>query len=140
MIKNIRHFGITTNNLEFSLFFYKKLLGFEEIKRETLEGSYPENLLNTKGIKLTYVKLKLKGTKTLLELWYFNGLNFREKKTSHLSLTVSNLDELVEKLKSNNIDFLSPPILNEKDGVRLCFCTDYDGNILELVEELDKNG
>lgn len=138
MVKGIRHFGIITGNLEFALHFYRDLLGFEEVKRETLEGSYIENLLNNKGIKLTYVKLKLKGTKVLLELWYFhNNLKFNGLKASHIALTVDDLDELVAKLNSENIKFLSTPI-ETKEGNRVCFCTDYDSNLLEIFEEKTK--
>ena len=134
MVKNIRHFGITIRNLEQDLYFYKKLLGFEEVKREELEGNYIENLLNIKGIKLTYVKLKLKGTKVLLELWYFPNMNFVEQHSSHFALTVDNLDELITKLNDNKIAFFSPPIENNK--VKVCFCRDFSGNIIELVEEI----
>lgn len=136
MIKAIRHFGITVRNLEQDLFFYKKLLGFEEVKREELEGNYIDNLLNIKGVKLTYVKLKLKGTKVLLELWYFPNMSFVEQHSSHFALTVDNLDELITRLNDNKIGFFSPPIQHDKNKVRVCFCRDFSGNIIELVEEI----
>lgn len=135
-IKNIRHFGILVDNLEFALHFYKDLLGLQEIKRETLEGDYIENLLNTKSIKMTYVKLKLKGMKTLIELWYLHNFKLPHQKMSHIAFTVNNLDELIVRLRDSGIKFLSLPIKNNK--VKVCFCYDYSDNLIELVEPQKK--
>jgi len=134
-VTKIRHVGVVTNNLDQALHFYKKLLGFKEVKRETLRGNYVENLFNVKGIELTYVKLKLRGTRTLLEIWYFPQIKMRGQKNSHIALTVENLDYMIKKLKEEYIEFLSPPLENKKGKVKVCFCTDFDGNLVELVEE-----
>jgi len=136
MIKNIRHVGIVVTNLEIALNFYVKILGLKEVVKKDLKGSYIENLLNIKDIQLTYVKLKTKNTKALIELWYFKQPKIVTNSNSHISLTVDNLDKLYKKLKSNNIKFLSEPIIDPEGKNKLCFCFDTEGNLLELVEEL----
>jgi len=132
----LRHVGILVHDLEMSVKLYEDVFGFVETNRGTLMGEFSEKLFNLSNFQLTYVKLKAKGCKTLLELWKIKDfLPDWPRGYSHIALTVTNLDEIYKKMRERKIEFFSPPMKAKDSNVRLCFCRDYDGNILELCED-----
>jgi len=132
----LRHAGILVYNLELSVKLYTDVLGFKEVKRGEVGGKIGEKLFNSQSFNLTYVKLKAPGSNVMLELWKIKDLVPNSAVgLSHIALTVDNLDKIYEQLKERKLEFFSPPIKAEDSRVRLCFCKDYDGNIIELVEE-----
>jgi len=133
----IRHCGILVKNIDEALRIYRDVLGFEEIERKTLKGKYVEGLLNQRGIELTFAKLKLKGGKTLLELWKIEKF-VPPASFSHISIDVNNLQEIYKKLKERGAQFYSEPLLSPHNAVKVVFCRDLDGNTLELVESIRK--
>jgi catechol 2,3-dioxygenase-like lactoylglutathione lyase family enzyme len=136
-MSGIRHAGILVSNINESLRIYRDVLGFEEIERKTLHEPYMENLLNWKDITLTFSKLRLKGCKTLLELWKIEGLVPSDYTSiSHISITVNDLQDIYNKLKERGIQFLSEPLKSPYNKVKVCFCKDFDQNLIELVEEI----
>jgi len=139
MVK-LRHCGILVHNLELSVKLYTNIFGFEEINRGVVEGKFAEELFNLSPFSVTYVKLKAKGSNVRLELWKIKDfLPVDNSGLSHIALTVDNLDEIYKQLMERKLKFFSPPIKAKDSRVRLCFCRDYDGNILELVEEPKKS-
>ncbi len=142
MINNIRHFGIVVKDLDRALYFYRDLLGFKEIKRETLDKDFVKKLFGS-NLKLTYIKLALiqdvnSTYPPLLELYYFKEECKQHDyfKYNHISLTVDNLDKLFDKLKSEGVGFLGEPTLDSNKKHKILFCRDYSGNLVELVEEI----
>lgn len=129
-VTNIRHTGIVISNLSKALHFYRDLLGFKEVKRETLKGKYIYNLLKLKI--LTYVKLAIGDN--LIELYVLP--NNPSTGFHHIALTVDNLDKLYKKLRKEKIYGMDKPILDPDKTHKVWFCEDYDGNLIELVEEL----
>ena len=134
----LRHIGIIVFDIERAIRFYTKIFGMELVKKEILEGDYVETLFNWKDTKLTYAKLKSKGSKVLLELWHFWKPVSTDFHLSHLAFTVDNIDEIYNKLKEDKISFLSPPIMSPDKKVKVCFCRDKEGTLLEIVQELKK--
>ena len=111
-IKNFRHTGIVTTNLEESLNFYIKLLGFKKIKTINENEELMQKILSLKKCKLKTVKIGLKN-KILVELLYFKNLNQKKKRIkiynpglTHISLTVSKLEQIYKRLKTSKISFL----------------------------------
>lgn len=138
----LRHIGIVTDNLEKSLEFYKDFLGLE-IKTETLEnGSFIDHILGLKKTSLKTVKLADKKGGIVELLCYKNQQDNKIEREindlglSHFALTVENLDNMYNKLKENNIDFISAPALSPDNRAKVCFCYDPNGIAIELVEEI----
>ena len=67
-IKNFRHTGIVTTNLEESLNFYIKLLGFKKLKTANEDEKLMKKILSLKNCKLKTIKIGLKN-KILIELY-----------------------------------------------------------------------
>ena len=127
-IKNFRHTGIVTTNLEESLNFYIKLLGFKKLKTANEDEKLIKKILSLKNCKLKTIKIGLKN-KILIELLYFKNLNQKKIKIkifdpglTHISLTVKNLKQIYKRLKTSKISFLSEPSLSHDKKVRLVFC------------------
>ena len=77
-IKNFRHTGIVTTNLEESLNFYIKLLGFKKLKTANENEKLMKKILSLKNCEIKNHKNWIKN-KILIELLYFKNLNQKKK-------------------------------------------------------------
>ena len=76
----IRHTGIVTKNLDKSLIFWQKLIGFKQVNSQIERGDLIGLVLGYENVKVRTIKLKDKN-KNLIELLYFyNSPNKAEKK------------------------------------------------------------
>ena len=143
MILNIRHVGIVVSNLENSIAFYKDLLGFEIISN-TLEPSlFIDKLLGISNSRLTTVKMRLPEGH-ILELLHFQShqdpdIQIKDLVSvgiTHFALTVKNIELLYTKLMNLGVEFICPPEKSPNGFAKVTFCTDPEGNYIELVQEL----
>ena len=141
MIKDFRHACIVVKNLNRALKFYRDTLGLKVFKILTVEGKYPETLLNIKGIKLTYVKMcslrQSKNSPPLFELHYWQNPRISSPKGyNHISFTVKDIDYEYKRLSKLGVKFISRPIKTPYVNTKVCFAYDPDNNLIEFVEEL----
>ena len=141
---NLRHVGITISSLERSLEFYRDALGFKVFKMMDESGECIDNFSSIKGILVTTVKMK-DSNDNMVELLCYKSHpgaeNFSNMITdvgcSHIALTVEDLDSLYHKLmKEYNIKFNYPVQVSPDGKVKVAFCRDPDGTLIEMVEEL----
>ena len=111
---SLRHVGITVVELEKMQNFYCDLLGCKVLKTMEESGEVIDNFSGIKNIQVTTTKMELP-----------NG-----------ALTVKDLDSLYEKLVAEEVYFFYPVQTSPDGNVKIAFCKDPEGNILELVEEL----
>jgi len=132
----LRHCGILVHDLDMSIKLYTDVFGFTVLNKGVVMGKFAEELFNLSNFHLTYVKLKSKGCTTRLELWKIKDfLPVDQQSFSHIAITVKDLNKVYKQLKERKLKFFSSPIKASDSQVRLCFCKDYDNNILELVED-----
>jgi catechol 2,3-dioxygenase-like lactoylglutathione lyase family enzyme len=141
---SIRHVGIVVNNLSKMVEFYK-LLGFEEYLETNIKGELIDELIGLHNTDIEIVKLKSIKDDFIIELLKYNNINNSNSLINkrelcdigifHLAFTVDNIDDIYNKLKSISIKFNSPPLLTS-DNVKVCFCRDWEGNFVELVQDL----
>ena len=135
MIKNIRHYGFSVKDEEKALHFYCNLLEFKVFKKAKEDEDYIYKLLGIKD--LTFIKLIKQTTNEIIMLELYLLPNDNEKgKWNHIAFTVNDIDILYRKLLKKKVNFLSPPTYDSKKEHKLCFCRDYDNNLIELVEEI----
>ncbi len=108
-----------------------------------IEGRYPQTVLNVKGIKLTYVKLRTqnqpKKNPAVFELHYWKKPKISKRaKYNHISFTVDNMDREYERLKRRGVRFISRPMQAPHGETKICFGYDPDNNLIEFVEELKR--
>ena len=143
-MKNIRHFGLVVTNMEKALEFYHDLLGLH-IQGKTVEnGDFISTLLDGKNVELKTIKLSADDNSTRLELLEFNNpkisttkkITLFEPGFTHISLTVKNLETLYSHLRKSGIEFNCSPTISPNGTLKVGFCKDFEGNYLELTEEI----
>jgi catechol 2,3-dioxygenase-like lactoylglutathione lyase family enzyme len=131
------------NDLERTRDFWINTLGFKLHIKAVEESPYIDELLDIKDPALTTVKLTdSKGF--IIELLKFENHGVDDSwsgdlKTTgltHIALTVNNLDELVDNLKSQNYEPLSEIKLSPNKKVKVVFVKGPEAIMLELVQEM----
>ena len=141
----LRHIGITVTDMEKSIELYRDYFGFKVVWDELEEGEFIDNLTGEKDVKVRTVKMK-DGNGGMVELLYYhshlqlNTLNIQNKiwsiGCSHFALTVDNLDGVYQDLSHMGLTFICEPKISSDGNAKVCFCRDFDGTLIELVEEL----
>ena len=139
--KGIRHIGIFTKNPKELVIFYEKILNFKVVYNhiETFK-----NMLNlNEPIDVNVIKMSSENG-SQIEILYTNIKDERNdyvKKyfdygIGYIALTVSGLKDIYDNLLKQGYESISEEIYKASDKINVLFCKDYDGNILELVEEI----
>lgn len=146
MIAGVRHFGIVVSNMERSLKFYRDLLGLKIERSMNESGSFLDNMLNLKNVKVKTVKMSAPNGITLIELLEFsfpkgnmNKRHVHDLGSSHVAFTVSDLDAVYKFLQSSGVKFNCPPQLSPDGYAKVTFCLDPDDTPIELVQVLNSN-
>ena len=141
----LRHFGIVVQDLDCALDFYGGLLEMKVIRRMDEHGPFVEAILGEKAVRVTTVKLGGSSGEVLIELLKFhspavleprNGRGLFSIGPTHFALTVSDLDALCERLRAADVHFISAPKVSPDGLAKVCFCSDPEGNPIELVQLL----
>ncbi len=129
MIKRIDHTTITVRNLERSIDFYTRLLGFTRDR----EMWIPESNLRIVFLRLGDTMLELFGVPEA------NGEAISNVNAvvgyKHICLLVDSVDEEYQRLAHAGVQFRIPPT-TVQDTVRIAFFSDPDGMDIELIEYL----
>ena len=143
MIKNIRHTGIVVNNLELMTNFYIAL-GFSKFMSGKEQGEFIDSVTGLKNVNLEWVKLKSKDGNLIELLKYYshpdkkfidNNRNSNSHGCSHLAFTVDSAESICECIKNNGGNIINPPHLSPDNKVKVAYCHDPEGIIMEIVEE-----
>jgi len=143
MIKDVRHTGIVVRNLEKSVEFYRAL-GFVEDNRDTEKGVFIDTVVGLQNTKLEWVKLKAPDGYLLELLQYHSHLEQKEivkQKSnqlgcSHLAFSVDDIDVVCEKIDKLGGSMVNLPVLTDNKKVKVVYCHDNEGNLMEIVEVL----
>jgi catechol 2,3-dioxygenase-like lactoylglutathione lyase family enzyme len=143
MIKFIRHTGIVLRNLDKGVIFYESL-GFKTWKREIEKGKFISTVVGIEKVEIETAKLKAP-CGALLELLEYQT-HPKQKEISpqasnqlgcsHIAMTVGSIDKTLEFVHSCGGSLVNPPATSTDGTVRVAYCHDPEGNLLELVEEL----
>ena len=143
MIKAVRHTGVVVRDLEKSIAFYRTL-GFVEDSRATEEGVFIDTVVGLQNTKLEWIKLKA-ADGYLLELLQYHSHPERkeiEKQKSnqlgcsHLAFTVDNIELVCTHVEKNGGSLVNQPVLTKDKKVKVAYCHDVEGNLMEIVEVL----
>lgn len=143
MIRNIRHTGLVVRDLERSIAFYEAL-GLTTWKRETETGAYIETVVGIPAVKLEWAKLRTPDGSLVELLQYHSHPDDQPVKNalsnrlgcSHIAFTVDNLQETCERIVQLGGSKVNDPATAPHGKVRVTYCHDLDGILMELVEEL----
>ena len=132
-MRNIRHVGLVVESIENSLKFYCDLLGLKIQGSTNEDENFISDIIGIKNAQLKTLKLIEFLSPTPNKVKKNNLNNFG---LTHIALTVDNLDFIFKKLKKAGIYFNSIPKISVDGNLKITFCKDFEGNSLELIEEL----
>lgn len=140
-VKALRHVGLVVENIDRSIHFYEQGLGFNVRARAIEQGDPISSIVGLKGTKLEWAKLTLPGGSLLELIQYHSPVSQNQEGCypanrhgcSHLAFTVNNLTNVMNTVKKYG-GTLGNPRISTDGTVRLVYCYDPDGIILEFVE------
>jgi catechol 2,3-dioxygenase-like lactoylglutathione lyase family enzyme len=131
------HVGITVQDLDRAVEFYREVLGFGELDRFSVSGPEFAAAVNVEGATGTFAHLDAGGTRLELieyepegERMPTEGVN--RPGATHLGLSVGDVEEFYESLP-DTVETVSEPRTTES-GSTILFVRDPEGNLVELVE------
>lgn len=145
MVLNTRHTGIVVKDIKRAIAFYEGL-GMK-LKAESIEvGSYIDQLVGLQDTRLEWAKLILPDM-SLIELLQYHSHPYGKDKVlvqqeanrlgcSHIAFTVDNISETIRYILENGGGIKSDYQVSPDGNVKVLYCYDMEGNILEIVEEL----
>jgi glyoxylase I family protein len=142
MIRGIHHIALSTKNLEKLLFFYRDILGFEEVLSSNwnIGTKDMDTLTNLNNSSAQFAFLK--ANNAYIEIFQFatpipKSLDpdrpVCDHGITHLCLAVIDIEFEYDRLKSAGMIFNCEPQWTNK-GNRVCYGRDPDGNVIELFE------
>ena len=145
MIKAVRHVGIVVKDLKRALQFYEKFLGLNIWKQEIEEGSYIDDVVGIKNVKVEWAKLKTVDNFIIELLQYHSHPDTQNSiiaipsnriGCSHVAFTVENVEQVYCDLIKHGYHCNAAPRLSPNGFAKVMYCHDADGTIIELVEEV----
>ena len=143
MIKAVRHTGVVVRDLEKSVKFYCTL-GFVKASQAIEEGVFIDAVVGLQNTKLEWVKLKAPDGYLLELLQYHSHPEQKEIEKqksnqlgySHMAFSVKNINAVCEKIEEIGGSMVNPPALTNDKKVKVAYCHDNEGNLMEIVEVL----
>lgn len=145
MIRGLNHVGISVEDLDRSIRFYREAFGLEVIERCAFSGELYENILALPGAR-GRVALLRKGN-LQIELFEFapaqpsrspRKRSVAEPGISHFCVETSDIESEYERLSACGASFHCPP-LDFAGAAKATYGRDPDGNVFELWERGARN-
>lgn len=143
MILNIRHTGLVVRDLQRSIQFYEAL-GLKIWRQEKESGPYIDTVVGISGVQIEWAKMKCPDGSLVELLQYqshpdvqpFSNALANRLGCSHLAFTVDNIEKLCVQITQLGGSLLNPPTLAPNGLVKVAYCHDLDGILMEVVEEV----
>ncbi len=145
-VKKVDAIGITVSEMNRSVKFYSKVLGFKKVSDAELYGTVYEQLERIFGLHIHVVRMQLGDE--FIELTDYltsGGRNIPEDAKSndlifqHIAIVVSDMDKAYQHLKKFNIEYVStlpqtlPKSIPGAEGIKAFYFHDPDNHNLELI-------
>ena len=140
LVVGYRHTGIIVKDMEKSLHFYKNILELEEIQAYSDNSDSINTALGLNKASVRMVKLKSKDGNVIELLKYDNhptekhNIPFYNVGICHIAFRVNDIDKIYDKLKKEDIEIISEPLLGSEKIAKVFFCVDPNGVRIELVQ------
>lgn len=143
MILNKRHTGLVVRDLGQSIRFYEAL-GLNVWRRQEECGSFIDTVVGIPNVRVEWAKLKCADGAMVELLQYHSCPDVSPPSAtpsnrlgcSHVAFTVDDIARTCRKVVSLGGAIVNPPAVAPGGGVKVAYCHDPDGILLELVEEI----
>ena len=143
MIKAVRHTGIVVDDLDKMSNFYRAL-GFIQFSQDLENGDFIDQVTGLKDTNLEWVKLKAPDG-SLLELLKYHShskhliqlkANANDLGCSHIAYTVDDIEIACRQIIEAGGSIENIPATSNNGRVKVAYCYDPEGVIMEIVEEV----
>ena len=143
MIIKTRHTGLVVKDISLSITFYEGL-GLSVWKHENENGDFLSQVVGLKNAEIETAKLKLSDDSVVELLEYKSHptkptiSNYPSNKhgCSHVAFTVTDIEEISATVVRLGGSIVNPPAMSADGSVKVVYCHDLDGILMEMVEEL----
>lgn len=143
MNTSIRHIGLVVNDIEISMDFWEKVMGFEPYLILNESGEKIDMMIGLKNISLKTIKMRDENGMVLellkfyshsdKKLWagnpYSTGL-------THIALNVLDIDDVIKKINNFGIKFDSKVVITDDSSAKVTYAKGPEGLLIELVEKI----
>ncbi len=131
MTYHIKHFAISVADLEETISWYGRVLGFEPVSRAYLDGPRSEMVTLSNG-ELEIEVFRHDETIAIPPERTDPDTDPQVQGMKHICFACDNLEKMIAHFKECGVDFAMGPIsLGES---RLCYIRDNTGNLLEFMQ------
>jgi len=143
MILNIRHTGLVVRDLQKSIKFYETL-GLKIWRCEKESGTYIDMVTGISGVRIEWAKMKCPCGSMVELLQYHSHPDLEPISNtpanrlgcSHLAFTVDDIEKVCLQIIQLGGSLVNPPTLAPSGEVKVAYCYDPDGILIEVVEEI----
>lgn len=143
MILNKRHTGLVVRDLEQSIQFYEAL-GLKVWRREEESGPFIDTVVGIPGVRIEWAKMKCTDGSMVELLQYHSHPDAQPLVAapsnrlgcSHVAYTVDDIAQTCQEIVRLGGSVVNPPALAPGGLVKVAYCHDPDGILLEVVEEI----
>lgn len=144
MISTIRHVGLVVSDLDKALKFWCETMGFVIASQMEEAGPHLNAMMGLNDVRVITAKLE-DPAGNLLELLYFSS--HPDKKQwggkpystgfTHIALTVSDVDQMCDRLKNVGMDIPMQPQYSPDGCVKVIYVRGPEDILIELVELIE---
>ena len=143
MILCQRHAGLVVRNLEQSIQFYEAL-GLKVWSRQEESGPFIETVVGIHEVRIEWAKMQCPDESMVELLQYHSHPDVQplvdapsnRLGCSHIAYTVDHADRFCQEIEKLGGSVVNPPALAPNGLVRVAYCHDLDGILIEVVEEI----
>jgi lactoylglutathione lyase len=145
-LDELHHVGLTVADIERSIIFYRDLLGMKLVgRRACVDADYVAQQTGYEGVRLSVASFRVQGEsqQSMEVVEYLNHTGepanpaTNRPGTTHLCITVDDLQLAYEDLKAKGVEFKSEPVTitaGPNEGGLVVYFYDPDGYTLEMFQ------
>jgi catechol 2,3-dioxygenase-like lactoylglutathione lyase family enzyme len=148
MFTGWHHTCVNVSNLERSVAFYSEILGLKVTLRADIDNAEIAKVVGIPGVKIAAAFLEVPGTETVVEMFQYVSCDPKplpeDRKSCdigihHICFQVDDIEASYQELKAKGVHFHTEPMTISPDepnfaGAKICYFSDPDGAMLELLE------
>lgn len=131
------HYGLTVDDLDRAVEFYRDVLGLDVLAEFAVAGDAFATGVGVDGASAEFAHLDAGGARLELVSYEPEGderpdPELNQPGATHLGLSVDDVDAVYEDLPAD-VETISPPQTTES-GTRILFVVDPEGNLIEILD------
>jgi len=142
MIRNFLHVGVSVEDLDKSIYFYKHIMQMKEEFRAYHSGEKISQVVGVDNAELDICMLR-KGDVGIELIKYGRRINnefgYRRQNEVgliHIAFMVDDVEKEYERIMDNGYEFFAPPMVTRENGPKITYFKGPDNVIIEIYQKV----